>query len=50
MAAARQLLPRLLASGYGTRAAATECAKATGISRRLAYQLALEIASESGKW
>jgi 16S rRNA (cytidine1402-2'-O)-methyltransferase len=49
IAAARELLPRLLASGYGTRAAATECAKATGISRRSAYQLALEIARESGK-
>ncbi|PWT75275.1 MAG: 16S rRNA (cytidine(1402)-2'-O)-methyltransferase, partial [Chloroflexi bacterium] len=49
MAAARELLPGLLASGYGTRAAATECAKATGISKRSAYQLALEIAKESGE-
>jgi 16S rRNA (cytidine1402-2'-O)-methyltransferase len=48
-AAARGLLMRLLASGYRTRAAATETAKATGISKRSAYQLALEIERESNE-
>jgi 16S rRNA (cytidine1402-2'-O)-methyltransferase len=47
--AARDLMRRLLASGYRTRAAATETAKATGISRRSAYQLALEVERESGE-
>jgi 16S rRNA (cytidine1402-2'-O)-methyltransferase len=48
-AAARDLLMRLLASGYRTRAAAAETAKATGISKRSAYRLALEIERESGE-
>jgi 16S rRNA (cytidine1402-2'-O)-methyltransferase len=47
--AARDLMRRLLASGYRTRAAAIETAKATGISRRSAYQLALELERESGE-
>jgi 16S rRNA (cytidine1402-2'-O)-methyltransferase len=49
LAIARELLSTLLASGNGTRSAATETASATGISRRHAYQLALEIERESGE-
>ena len=44
-ATARRLLATLLMSGIGTRAAATEAARMTGISRRDAYRLALELSA-----
>ena len=45
-AAARQLLATLLKGGSGTRAAAAAAARMTGISRRDAYRLALEVSAE----
>ncbi|HLY29788.1 MAG TPA: 16S rRNA (cytidine(1402)-2'-O)-methyltransferase [Ktedonobacterales bacterium] len=41
---ARALIRELLAQGVRTRDAATQAAAATGIARRVAYQLALELA------
>ena len=46
-AAARRLLAKLLQGGSGTRAAAAEAARMTGISRRDAYRLALEVSAEA---
>jgi 16S rRNA (cytidine1402-2'-O)-methyltransferase len=48
-AGARQLLVSLLTSGSGTRAAAAEAARMTGISRRDAYRLALELSAEAAE-
>jgi hypothetical protein len=48
-AAARRLLVSLLMGGSGTRAAAAEAARMTGISRRDAYRLALELSAEAAE-
>lgn len=45
----RGYLQALLAQGMRTRDAATHAARALGVSRRTAYTLALEIASEEGE-